>query len=126
VIASAQPCTPVPPPNLHGKEGVDGSSPSEGASRGQPWSARIAVREPDGRPLQAQPHSLVLEASRTEVDTGLMDQSAFVASHVVLALVSTLSGVALPGMQRHGVRRQGISRSAGGLRATFGARKSRS
>ena len=23
-------CTPVPPPDLHGKEGVDGSSPSEG------------------------------------------------------------------------------------------------
>ena len=30
VIASARPCTPVPPGNLHGKEGVDGSSPSEG------------------------------------------------------------------------------------------------
>jgi hypothetical protein len=30
VIASAQLCTPVPPPNLHGKEGVEGSSPSEG------------------------------------------------------------------------------------------------
>jgi hypothetical protein len=29
VIASARPCPPVPPLNLHGKEGVDGSSPSE-------------------------------------------------------------------------------------------------
>ena len=31
VIASARPCPPVPPQNLHGKEGVDGSSPSEGS-----------------------------------------------------------------------------------------------
>jgi hypothetical protein len=30
VIASARPCPPVPPQDLHGKEGVDGSSPSEG------------------------------------------------------------------------------------------------
>jgi hypothetical protein len=30
VVASARACTPVPPRNLHGKEGVDGSSPSEG------------------------------------------------------------------------------------------------
>jgi hypothetical protein len=30
VIASARACTPLPPQNLHGKEGVDGSSPSEG------------------------------------------------------------------------------------------------
>jgi hypothetical protein len=30
VVASARPCPPVPPRNLHGKEGVDGSSPSEG------------------------------------------------------------------------------------------------
>ena len=30
MIASARPWTPVPPQNLHGKEGVDGSSPSEG------------------------------------------------------------------------------------------------
>src|SRR5206468_9341848 len=33
VIASARPCTPVPPQNLHGKEGVDGSSPSEGSAK---------------------------------------------------------------------------------------------
>ncbi len=33
VIASARPCPPVPPTNLHGKEGVDGSSPSEGFSK---------------------------------------------------------------------------------------------
>jgi hypothetical protein len=30
VIASGRPCPPIPPLNLHGKEGVDGSSPSEG------------------------------------------------------------------------------------------------
>jgi hypothetical protein len=30
VIESARPCPLVPPRNLHGKEGVDGSSPSEG------------------------------------------------------------------------------------------------
>ena len=29
-IFDARPCTRVPPENLHGKEGVDGSSPSEG------------------------------------------------------------------------------------------------
>jgi len=28
--ASVRPCAPVPPQNFHGKEGVDGSSPSEG------------------------------------------------------------------------------------------------
>jgi hypothetical protein len=33
VIASARPCPPVPPHNLHGKEGVDGSSPSEGFAK---------------------------------------------------------------------------------------------
>jgi hypothetical protein len=33
VIASARPCPPVPPGNLHGKEGVDGSSPSEGSAK---------------------------------------------------------------------------------------------
>ena len=26
-------CTPLPPQNLHGKEGVDGSSPSEGSAK---------------------------------------------------------------------------------------------
>ncbi len=30
MIASARPCPPVPPVNLHGKEGVSGSSPEEG------------------------------------------------------------------------------------------------
>jgi hypothetical protein len=30
VPAGARACTPLPPKNLHGKEGVDGSSPSEG------------------------------------------------------------------------------------------------
>jgi hypothetical protein len=30
VIASDRRCPPAPPQNLHGKEGVDGSSPSEG------------------------------------------------------------------------------------------------
>jgi hypothetical protein len=33
VIASVRPCPPVPPSNLHGKEGVDGSSPSEGFAK---------------------------------------------------------------------------------------------
>src|SRR6266542_4427754 len=33
VIARARPCPPVPPLNLHGKEGVDGSSPSEGSAK---------------------------------------------------------------------------------------------
>ena len=30
VLAHDPACTPLPPPNFHGKEGVDGSSPSEG------------------------------------------------------------------------------------------------
>jgi hypothetical protein len=30
VAANDQACTPLPPQNFHGKEGVDGSSPSEG------------------------------------------------------------------------------------------------
>ena len=34
VIASARRCPPLPPLNLHGKEGVDGSSPSEGLIAG--------------------------------------------------------------------------------------------
>ena len=33
MVASARPCPPVPPRNLHGKEGVDGSSPSEGFTK---------------------------------------------------------------------------------------------
>jgi hypothetical protein len=33
VIASARACTPLPPQNFHGKEGVDGSSPSEGFAK---------------------------------------------------------------------------------------------
>ncbi len=33
VTASARPCLPVPPLNLHGKEGVNGSSPLEGFVR---------------------------------------------------------------------------------------------
>ena len=32
VIASDRACTPLPPQNFHGKEGVDGSSPSEGSA----------------------------------------------------------------------------------------------
>jgi hypothetical protein len=31
VHANVRACTPLPPQNLHGKEGVDGSSPSEGS-----------------------------------------------------------------------------------------------
>src|SRR5882724_1265182 len=31
--ANDRPCTPVPSPNFHGKEGVDGSSPSEGSAK---------------------------------------------------------------------------------------------
>ena len=34
VVASAHACPRVPPQNLHGKEGVDGSSPSEGLFAG--------------------------------------------------------------------------------------------
>jgi hypothetical protein len=31
VLANDRTCTPLPPQNLNGKEGVDGSSPSEGS-----------------------------------------------------------------------------------------------
>ena len=43
MIASARPCTPVPPLNLHGKEGVDGSSPSERAFAQKPckWAYNV-------------------------------------------------------------------------------------
>src|SRR6476659_3136830 len=30
VLANDRACTPLPPQNFHGKEGLDGSSPSEG------------------------------------------------------------------------------------------------
>jgi hypothetical protein len=30
VLANDRACTPLPPLNFHGKEGIDGSSPSEG------------------------------------------------------------------------------------------------
>lgn len=33
MIASARPCPPEPPRNLHGTEGVDGSGPSEGLAK---------------------------------------------------------------------------------------------
>jgi hypothetical protein len=33
MLASDRACTPLPPQNFHGKEGVDGSSPSEGSDR---------------------------------------------------------------------------------------------
>jgi len=33
VIASARPCPRVPPQNLHGKEGVNDSSPLEGSAK---------------------------------------------------------------------------------------------
>ena len=33
MLANARACPPVPPQNLHGKEGVDGSSPSEGLNK---------------------------------------------------------------------------------------------
>jgi hypothetical protein len=39
VPADVRSCTPVPLRNLHGKEGVDGSSPSEGFPAKQPVSA---------------------------------------------------------------------------------------
>jgi hypothetical protein len=34
VLANARTCTALPPLNFHGKEGVDGSSPSEGFTKG--------------------------------------------------------------------------------------------
>jgi len=37
VSANDRACTPLPPQNFHGKEGVDGSSPSEGSI---PWKNR--------------------------------------------------------------------------------------
>jgi hypothetical protein len=42
VVASARLCPPVPPLDLHGKEGVDGSSPSEG-SREKPCKLGCVV-----------------------------------------------------------------------------------
>jgi hypothetical protein len=46
VPASARPCPPVPRLNFHGKEGVDGSSPSEGLALNHGlrhiWCPRLA------------------------------------------------------------------------------------
>ena len=39
VLADDRACTPVPPQHLHGKKGVDGSSPSEGSTK----AAQIAA-----------------------------------------------------------------------------------
>ncbi len=44
MIASVRPCPPVPPSNLHGKEGVDGSSPSEGFAKAPQILAFSLVR----------------------------------------------------------------------------------
>jgi hypothetical protein len=49
VIARALPCPPVPPLNLHGKEGVDGSSPSEGFAKGQQMALFCARASADRR-----------------------------------------------------------------------------
>ena len=50
VLANDRTCTPLPPQNLHGKEGVDGSSPSEGfppnrvANAGSGYAASASSR----------------------------------------------------------------------------------
>jgi hypothetical protein len=50
VIASARPCTPGPPGNLHGKEGVDpGSRPGVARSRNILLVQRLAFEPPVGR-----------------------------------------------------------------------------
>ena len=50
MIARALPCPPLPPLNLHGKEGDDGSSPSEGF-RKKPckWAFVLSVQTPRRR-----------------------------------------------------------------------------
>ena len=37
VVRRDRACTPIPSQNLHGKEGVDGSSPSEGSQKASKW-----------------------------------------------------------------------------------------
>jgi hypothetical protein len=43
VPAGARPCPPIPPLNLHGKEGVDGSSPSEGSAKAPQTGIVVSV-----------------------------------------------------------------------------------
>src|SRR5580765_1821482 len=45
VLANDRACTPLPPQNLHGKEGVDGSSPSESFGKGQQMAFLLPLRE---------------------------------------------------------------------------------
>jgi hypothetical protein len=49
VIANDRAGTPVPPQNFHGKEGVDGSSPSEGFTKGQQMAFFLAGERCDLR-----------------------------------------------------------------------------
>jgi hypothetical protein len=42
MLASDRACTPLPPLDLHAKEGVDGSSPSEGSKEGQQMAFFVA------------------------------------------------------------------------------------
>ena len=42
MTARARPCLLVPPRNLHGKEGVNGSSPLEGFTKGQQMAFFVA------------------------------------------------------------------------------------
>ena len=51
-VAGDRACPPIPPLNFHGKEGVDGSSPSEGFRKGQQMAFFVALIR-DTRPLGA-------------------------------------------------------------------------
>ena len=51
MLADDRACTPLPPINLHGKEGVDGSSPLEGFRKGQ-QIAFFVVTTRDARSLR--------------------------------------------------------------------------
>jgi hypothetical protein len=45
VLVNARACTRVPPQSLHGKEGVDGSSPSEGFRKGQQMAFLLPLND---------------------------------------------------------------------------------
>jgi hypothetical protein len=51
MVANDLACTRLPPQNLHGKEGVDGSSPSEGSAKAPHNSAFCSDRFAGSRTL---------------------------------------------------------------------------
>ena len=69
VHENARACTPLPPPNFHGKEGVDGSSPSEGSFSyiNRPQMGGFVL---SGRHRRAPPSQGGGQSNRTHTERG--------------------------------------------------------